>query len=81
MTDHRGEIDALARIIAGTPDATFEQAGGFAFTDEIAVTLEAHWRERPGGVVLSRMELAWLLEGYARARLSMNGGRDAGGET
>jgi hypothetical protein len=62
--------EPLHAIIAGTPAAIFDQAGGFAFTDEIAVALEAHWRERPGGVVLSRMELAWLLEGYVRARLA-----------
>jgi hypothetical protein len=63
--------EALQAIIAGTPDATFDQAGGFGYTDEIAVGLDAYWKEHPSGslVAVGRMDLCWLLEGYARARL------------
>ena len=61
----------LHAIIADTPDDVFATAGGFAYTDEIAVALNEKWRKKANGpVVVSVVDLAWLLDGYARARLA-----------
>lgn len=60
----------LESIIAETPDDIFETAGGFAYTDEIALRLSERWRKSSGAVVVSLTDLAWLIDGYARARLS-----------
>lgn len=61
----------LDTIIADTTVDIFETAGGFDFTDEIALALNAKWRQRSDGPVLvSALDLAWLLDGYARARLA-----------
>lgn len=65
------DTELLEEIIAGTSDDLFEMAGGFDFTDELASLLNAKWRDkRSGPVVVSVTDLAWLLDGYARARLS-----------
>jgi hypothetical protein len=70
-----GEMGPLESIIADTTDEMFQVAGGFAFTDEIAWKLSAKWRKQANGpVVVSAIDLAWLLDGYARSRLSHNGG-------
>jgi hypothetical protein len=62
--------EALRALISDTTDETFAQAGGFGFVDEIAVHLDAKWRGKPGPMVLSGMDLAWLIDGYARARFA-----------
>lgn len=61
--------DRLLPLLDGTPDRIFDMAGGFDFVDEIAVRLDAHWRGKTGAVIIGRMELCWLLDGYARSRL------------
>ncbi len=63
----------LADVIKDTTQEVFEIAGGFEFTDEIAVKLNNKWRDSqsPGPVIVSASDLAWLIDGYARARLSM----------
>jgi hypothetical protein len=59
----------LEQIIEDTTDQVFQIAGGFEFTDEIAVKLNAKWRKSQGPVLVSQVDLAWLLDGYARSRL------------
>lgn len=74
MPEHSEEIASLA---AGSPDDAWEMAGGFGFTDEIAVKLDARWRELGGrtrAVPVSLVDLAWLIEGYARARQAVLSG-------
>lgn len=76
MTSDAGEeveVD-LASIIEDTPDEVWELAGGFGLTDEIASKLNARWRKQANGpVIVSAVDLAWLLDGYARARLAVSG--------
>lgn len=76
MAEHSEEIASLA----ASPDDAWEMAGGFGFTDEIAVKLDARWRELglDGAVPVSLVDLAWLIEGYARARQAvLSGSREA----
>lgn len=61
----------LTSIIEGTSQETFETAGGFAFTDELAVRYDEKRRGRRGPVTVSTIDLAWLLDGYARARIGL----------
>ena len=66
----------LADIIDHTTTEVFEMAGGFGFTDEIALGLNAKWRKQAHGpVIVGSLDLAWLLDGYARARLAMEAQR------
>lgn len=53
-----------------SPDETWEAAGAFGFTDEIADGMEARIKQfaNVSGVPVSGMELAWLIEGYRRLR-------------
>jgi len=61
----------MRAIIKDTSEAVFETAGGFEFTDELAVNLDTKWRKQEHGpVVVSAVDLAWLIDGYARARLA-----------
>lgn len=61
----------LAPLIERTPVDTFLTAGGFEFIDELALALQRKLDRNGGGpVAVSTMDLAWLLDGYARARLS-----------
>ncbi len=57
------------------PDETWEAAGAFGFTDEIADGMEARIKEwaAVSGVMVSKMELAWLIEGYRRLRNEQEG--------
>lgn len=64
----------LTPIIGDTSEEIFRIGGGFEFTDEIALALNAKWRRTQGPVLVSQVDLAWLLDGYARARM---GGSDA----
>lgn len=52
------------------PDETWEAAGAFGYTDEIADGMEARIKEygKVSGVIVSNVELAWLIEGYRRLR-------------
>ena len=65
----------LAAIIEDTTVEMFELVGGFAYTDAIALGLAAKWRESEAHIpaVVTVADLAWLLDGYARARLAADG--------
>ena len=61
-------------------DETFATAGGFPFTDELAREMKdraQHVIRSDGqGVVLSALDVLWLVEGYDRARSANGGGTD-----
>lgn len=68
----RGRCDVAENRVAGrfSPDETWETAGAFSYTDEIADGMEARIKQfaNMSGVPVSGMELAWLIEGYRRLR-------------
>ena len=57
------DIDALVT----SDDETWTTAGGFDYTDRIALGF-AKRAGRGNPVVLSQMEVLWLCEGYGRLR-------------
>lgn len=62
-------VGRLQHIIEGTPDNVFETAGGFDFTDELASKLYDKACAGQPMVAVSVLDLMWLTDGYARARL------------
>jgi hypothetical protein len=72
-----GDCAALERIVRDTTPEVFELAGGFAFTDEIALALNEKWRGAGPVVPVAVIDLVWLLDGYVRARQAATAARQA----